>query len=102
MKNIKKLPKIYQNEIDKEIRNNKNLCKVEEVDSRKMNNIEVNEFIDNLFNTTGYAFNIPVIIKTNNNIYDTSVIIKKNGYLLTIDRDKINIDNIISIKKKNP
>jgi len=107
---IKKLPKIYQNDINKKINNNKTTyhvknSNIEENSNRslkEMTNIEVNQIIDNIFNTTGYAFNTKVIIKTDNKIYNTSLIAKRNGYILTIDRDKIKIDDIISIKRKNP
>lgn len=107
---IKKLPKIYQNDINKKINNNKTTYRlknsnIEENSDRslkEMTNIEVNEVIDNIFNTTGYAFNIKVIIKTNSKTYNTSLIAKRNGYILTLDQDKIKIDDIISIKRKNP
>lgn len=107
---IKKLPKIYQNTINKKINNNKTTYylknnNIEENNNRlleEMTNVEVNEFIDNIFNTTGYVFNTKVIIKTSNKIYNTSIIAKRNGYILTLDRDKIKIDDIISIKRKNP
>ncbi len=67
-----------------------------------MTNLEVNNVIDNIFNTTGYAFNIKVIIETKDKLYNTSLIAKRNGYILTLDNDRINIDDIISIKRKNP
>ncbi len=67
-----------------------------------MTNFDINNVIDNIFNTTGYAFNIKVIIETKDKIYDTSLIAKRNGYILTLDNDRINIDDIISIKRKNP
>ncbi len=107
---IKKLPKIYQNDINKKINNNKTTYHLkynamEDSDDRilrEMTNEEVNEVIDNIFNTTGYAFNTKVIIKTNNKTYNTSLIAKRNGYILTLDEDKIKIDDIIVIKRKNP
>ena len=103
---IRKLPKIYQNDINKKINNNKKTYHLkynnnEEV-STVMNNEDVNKVIDSIFNTTGYAFNINVIIKTSNKTYDTSLIAKRNGYILTLDNDRIRIDDIISIKRKNP
>lgn len=107
---MKKLPKIYQNTITKKINNNKTTCYLKNITNDNsdrenivaMNNISVNSFIDDIFNSTGYAFNIPIIIKTNNNIYETSLIAKRNGYVLTFDNDKIYIEDIISIKRKNP
>ena len=104
---IRKLPRIYQNDINKKINNNKKTYHLkynnnEEVVVTSMNNEDVNKVIDSIFNTTGYAFNINVIIKTRNKTYDTSLIAKRNGYILTLDNDRIRIDDIISIKRKNP
>lgn len=104
---IKKLPKIYQNTINKKINNNKTTCYLKNNSNNDrnyttMDNISVNSFIDDIFNTTGYVFNIPIIIKTNNNIYNTSLIAKRNGYILTLDNNKIKIDDIVSIQRKNP
>lgn len=104
---IRKLPKIYQNDINKKINNNKKTYHLkynnnEEEVVTDMNNEDVNKVIDSIFNTTGYAFNINVIIKTINKTYDTSLIAKRNGYILTLDNDRIKIDDIISIKRKNP
>lgn len=102
---MKKLPKIYQNTIDKKINNNRTTCYLKNdftTTSSIMDNSSINAFIDDIFNTKGYAFNIPVIIKTSNNTYTTSLIAKRNGYILTFDNHKINIEDIISIQRKNP
>ena len=133
---IKKLPKIYQNTIDKNINNNKktyyirNKTSEESLVSETMTqdqidsvldgssknpklltiiricygfNINLNEFFDDdIFNDIGYSFNIPVIIKTNTKTYETSLITRTNGYLLTFDNHKIRIDEIVYIQRKNP
>lgn len=103
---IKKLPKIYQNDINKPIHNNKKMCYVNkekmknEVLPNEMTSQEINDFINHIFNTTGYAFNTNVMIKTQNDIYHTSLIAKRNDYILTIDEDKIRIEDIKSITKE--
>lgn len=101
---IKKLPKIYQNNIDKKINNNKEVyCSF-----RQDNNIEVQEksdislIIDGIFNNERSVYNIPVIIKTSTKVYDTFLVARTSSYLLTIDQDRINIKDIYSIKRKNP
>lgn len=103
---IKKLPKIYQNNINKKINNNKTTYHLKynniDIEPNNMINYSVDEVIDSIFNSTGYAFNKKVIIKTNDKTYNTSLIAKRNNYILTLDNDRIKIDDIISIKRKNP
>lgn len=105
---IKKLPKIYQNSIDKHINNNKKTCYIRNITDKEnivlntMDNNEIDLVIDEIFNDIGYSFNIPVIIKTNNKTYETSLITRTNGYLLTLDNQKIKLDDIVFIQRKNP
>ena len=101
---IKKLPKIYQNDIDKKFSNNEEIFYSFSDSSRnvKMNYEDISIIINGIFNGEHQVYNIPVIIKTSSKVYDTYVIARTNNYLLTIDRDKININDIISIKRKNP
>ena len=106
--NIKKLPKIYQNDISKNIRNNevayysKSENKFNQVFDDTMSYGDVKRFLDQIFNGERHAFNIPVIIKTNTRVYNTSLITMNDTYILTYDQDKINIQDIVSIKRKNP
>ena len=65
---MKKLPKIYQNKINKKINNNK------EVEYVKNKNINVRETLNKIFSGMGYSYNIPVIIETNSKVYDTSIV----------------------------
>ena len=100
---MQKLPEIYKNIINKRINNNMEKCIINdnnnyEVNNSNMNKIEINSYIDNLFNSNGCIFNIPVIIKTNDKLYDTYLVTKTNDYLLTINNEKVIIDDIISIK----
>lgn len=67
-----------------------------------MSRNEIEEFLIQLFDSTRYAFNIPVMIETNDKKYETGIIIRNGNILLTIDRDKIPISDIISIQRKNP
>ena len=105
---IKKLPKIYQNTIDKNINNNnktyyiRNKTSEESLVSETMTQDQIDSVLDDIFNDIGYSFNIPVIIKTNTKTYETSLITRTNGYLLTFDNHKIRIDEIVYIQRKNP
>lgn len=66
-----------------------------------MNQNEINNFLDDLFNSTKYVFNIPVMIETSTKTYDTGIISRRGGILLTLDRDRIPISDVISIKKRD-
>lgn len=98
---IKKLPKIYQNNIDKKINNNKEIyySKFSNKDERTS---DIGLLLDGIFNTDKNVYNIPVIINTSNKSYDTYLVARTSSYILTIDQKKIYIKDIISIKRKNP
>ena len=112
---MKKLPKVFQNELKKTIKNNKEVCylKNEETKSEQikiknkkeetLNNIQnITEILNKIFNGIGYSYNIPLEIKTNDKIYNTSLIAKTSNNLITIDNEIIPISNIICINyKKN-
>ena len=61
-----------------------------------MSENEISDFLDELFNS------IPVMIETSTKTYETGIISRRGGVLLTLDRDKIPISEVISIKRKNP
>ena len=96
------MPKIYQNYIDKKIDNNKSIYYSNDNREVKtyMDRNEVEDFLDQLFDNTKYVFNIPVMIKTQSKTYDTGIISRRGGILLTLDRDKIPISEVISIERK--
>lgn len=95
---MKKLPKIYQNEITKKIKNNKEICYL---NNEKMSKNNIEETLNEIFNGLGYSYNIPVQITTkDNNIYNTGIVSKTNTNLITLDNDVIPITNIINIEIK--
>lgn len=103
-----KLPRIYQNTIQKEIRNNEkvyygkssNKISVEKVD-RFETYQEIENLIDEIFSLPTYSFNIPLQIYTENKVYQTSLIAKANGKVITFDNDIIPINQITKIEKKS-
>ena len=74
---MKKLPDIYKNNINKVINNNKKVCYL-----TKEEPISILNKINSLFKGYGYSYNIPVTIKTPNNIYPIFLIalLDKNFY----------------------
>ncbi len=99
-----KLPKIYQNKIDKEINNNKKIYYGEALSKKKEDfyhdRREIEQVIDDIFKKPTYSFNTELLIYTKNKIYDTSLIAKTKGQVLTFDNDLIPISEIIKIEKK--
>ncbi len=96
---MKKLPKIYHEDITKEIKNNKKVSYVEKDSNRVYEKDKINEVLKEVFNGIGYSFNIPLRIETVDKTYETSLIGKSNNYLITFDNDTILINDIKSIKK---
>ena len=95
---LKKLPKIYQNDINKKISNNKVMCYVEEVEDININKEKVEDTLSHVFAGLGHVYNTRVIIETKDKTYDTSLISKNKKELITIDNDVIKIDDIKKIK----
>ena len=93
---MKKLPKIYHEQLDKDFCNNKKNCYCEKV--RKLEPIE--NVIDEVFSGLGYSYNILLEIKTKEKDYITSLVAKTKTNLITIDNEVIPISEVISIKRK--
>ena len=94
----KELPKIYVNNIGK-INNNKEVYY-----SYKDNNTEevisvynIRKKIDNIFNSNDFVYKKKCHIKTKYSDKDYIIISKSIDYLLTIEGERIYIDNIIDI-----
>lgn len=97
---MKKLPKVYQHEFNKKINNNKEVCFLREEPGKIIEpSTTINETITEIFSGIGYSYNIPVIIKTTNKVYETNLISKTKNNLITLDNEVIPIEEIISIKK---
>ncbi len=102
---MKKLPKIYKNNINKQINNNKNYCYInkDNVKENKRADIKtsstVEETLSSIFKSTGYPYNIKVYIKTNNKEYYTYLVSRTNKTITTLDNDLIKINEIIELKK---
>lgn len=109
-----KKPKIFENNIDKKINNNKEVFDstkevLEIINSKnekmlnnnldnRNNDISIVDKITQLLNTNGYIFNIDVLIKTKDNEYNTHIASVINNHIITLDNDIINIDDVIDIK----
>lgn len=95
---MKKLPKLYKNEINKNINNNKKYCYLKNEVGEEKDNIA--EKLRKIFNGMGYSYNIPVIIRTKDKEYNTSLISKTKNNIITLDNEVIKIEDIISLDIK--
>ena len=106
-----KKPKVFENQIDKRINNNKEVFDsskeeieiIDKKEEKKLNknindNRDVVDKITELLNTNGYVFNINVLIKTKDNEYNTHIASVINNHIITLDNDIINLDDVIDIK----
>lgn len=89
--------KIYQNKFDKIINNNKNMCVVQE---ERGNDKSVVDTLKKVYAGLENKYNTKVIIETNNNVYDTSLIYKGSDILVTKENSIINISDIKNIRIK--
>ena len=104
----KKLPKVFANKIDKELKNNatvyydKNEVRNEQKDNS--NSIfTVNQKINQIFSSARYVYKADVIITTKNGKVNKRIIGRNRNELITMDNEVINVNNILDIKfkKKN-
>ena len=93
---MKKLPSIYQNEINKKIKNNREVTYIKE-ENKEL----IIDTINAIFNGIGYSYNIPLIITTKDKIYETSLISRNKKNINTLDNQSIPISEIITIERKS-
>lgn len=96
---MSKLPKIFHNDLKNNISNNKEYVYVSN-NILDNSNFDVDRFITSLSKENGFIFNKPVIIKTKNNTFDTAIIRKNNNLIYTITDDVIDINDIVTIDRK--
>lgn len=66
------------------------------------NNLSIEEKINKIFKTKGYAFNIPVEITFSNKTVNTYLALKKNNSIITLDNEVIPISTITRLEIKSP
>lgn len=101
----KKLPKVFANKIDKELRNNekvyyeKNEVNIEPLKEEKTDEFTLNQKINRIFGSSRYVYKASVVITLNNGSKVNKKIIGRNKYeLITMDNELIKISDIKDIK----
>ena len=101
--------KIFANRIDKKINNNQKIYDIKEEKEtyevfnnyEENDNLTVKEKLEKIFQRNGYVFNVNVRIITDKKSYDTKIAGKVNNFLITLDNDIININDVKDIIIKN-
>ena len=96
---MKKIPRVFVNNIEK-INNNKEVYysfKKEEVNNEFSNPYIIRNKINELFKLNDFVYKHKFHIKTNDEEKEVIIISKSYDYLLTLNGEKIYIDNIIDI-----
>ena len=108
---MKKLPRIYQNELNKKINNNKKVFdglkeevtlvegdrKIEEVNS-KYDKLTVHEKLQELINQSSYIFNTPVILVFETREEKCQIAGVVNNHIITMDNKIVKINELRDIK----
>ena len=106
---MKQLPPIFKVSNKKRNKNQKyyyekvtNKIKIKKKKKNIDNNLSIEEKINKIFKTKGYAFNIPVTIDFAGKSIDTYLALKKNDSIITLDNEVIPISTITRLEIKSP
>lgn len=92
-----KLPRVFVNKIDHEIKNDQETFK--SFDHRSLNNENVNlKDIDRILNTNKYIAGANVLVETENDSINCKIISRTNNEIITIDNKRIPISKIKRIE----
>ena len=92
------LPKVFANKIDKKINNTQDIYYEENNRSGGLRDSRsVNKKIADIFNSTNFVYKSSVKITTRDRVITKTVVGRRGNYLLTMDNEAIDIDEIIDI-----
>ena len=95
----KDLPRVYANPIDKELRNNTDVYYGKNDEVRSDQKVNVYEKINQIFASPHHVYKSNVLIQTRNGEIKTTIVGKSGNYLLSLNGDKINMLDIVDIKR---
>lgn len=95
----KELPKVFANKIDKKINNSQDIFYEEEKKSEINDVRNIGRKISDIFNSSNFVYKSKVKITTYDKTFTKIIVGRKNNYLLTMDNEAINIDNILDIEQ---
>ncbi len=98
---MKKLPKVYVSPIDKDLQNNKQLF-YSKLSEESQNTKSVIQKINDIFHSRNFVYKKDVLVTTKNGSKVISLVGRTNDALLSLDKEKILISDIIEIKEYDP
>lgn len=94
------LPRVYANPINKELKNNLDYYVSNTNEERSINSENIPRKINEIFASPNHVYKSRVRIRLfDNQELETTIIGKTGDYLLTLNGDKISINNIANIEK---
>ena len=94
------LPKVYANKINKKIDNTQSIFYGSDREVKKMDFVSIEKKINDIFKSINHVYKSKVEITTYEGIIVKDIVGKTGNYLLTLDGEKININNILDIERK--
>ena len=92
------LPKVFANKIDKKINNTQDVYYEDNNRSSGLRDgRSVNKKIADIFNSTNFVYKSSVKITTRDKVISKTIVGRRGNYLLTMDNEAIDIDEIIDI-----
>ena len=92
----KKIPKVFANKINTKGNNNDVFYSYEKTENTNKN---INQKINDIFNSSDYVYKANVIIKLKDKEITKKIIGRNTTHLITMDNELIPISDIIDIKK---
>ncbi|MBR3209140.1 MAG: hypothetical protein IKF82_02615 [Bacilli bacterium] len=101
----KKIPKVFANEVNSKGNNNDTFYSYESsLDNKEIkisNEKNVNQKINDIFNSSTYVYKADVLIKLKNGEVVKKIVGRNSKHLITMDNELIPISDIVDIKKQN-
>ncbi len=95
----KNLPKVYASPINKTLTNNKDIFYSSKNESRNLNSNNIPEKINEIFSNPHHVYKSNVSITTKDSTFTATIIGQNGSNLLTLNGERININNIIDIER---
>lgn len=98
---MKKLPKVYVSPIDKDLQNNKHLF-YSKLNEEGLDNRNVLQKINDIFHSRNFVYKKDVLVTTKNGSKVIPLVGRTKDALLSLDKERILISDVIDIKEYDP
>lgn len=98
---MKNLPKVYVSPIDKNLQNNKQLF-YSKLTEESSNTKSILQKINDIFHSRNFVYKKDVLVTTKNGSKVIPLVGRTNDALLSLDKEKILISDILEIKEYDP